>query len=42
MKLGKDSTTRNYGELACMSELALSKEICRHLNLEYSEVYESR
>ena len=42
MKLGKDSTTRNYGELACISEAVLSREIARHLNLEYTEAYESR
>jgi len=34
MKLGKDSTTRNYGELACIDEITLVHEICRYLGLK--------
>lgn len=33
MKLGKDSTTRNYGELACIEEQTLINEICRYLGI---------
>ena len=33
MKLGKDSTTRNYGELACIGEKKLAMEITRYLGL---------
>lgn len=33
MKLGKDSTTRNYGELACIEEYVLMQEICRFLGV---------
>lgn len=34
MKLGKDSTTRNYGELACIDEITLVHEICRYLGIQ--------
>jgi hypothetical protein len=34
MKLGKDSTTRNYGELASIGEQKLSQEITRYLGLQ--------
>jgi hypothetical protein len=34
LKLGKDSTTRNYGELACIPEQRLIQEIIRYLGLK--------
>ena len=33
MKLSKESTTRNYGELACIPEKKLTQEICRFLKI---------
>ena len=34
LTLGKESTTRNYGELAMIEEGALAQEICRFLKLD--------
>jgi hypothetical protein len=31
MKLGKDSTTRNYGELACYNESKLYQDVNKYL-----------
>lgn len=42
MKLGKESTTRNYGELACIEEKVLTREICKYLKMPYQEVPETR
>jgi hypothetical protein len=31
--LGKESSTRSYGELACIGKATVAKEVCRYLNL---------
>lgn len=36
LTLGKESTTRNYGELAMIDEGKLAQEICRFLKLDRS------
>lgn len=34
LQLGKESTTRNYGELATIPEYLLAEHICLHLGLD--------
>ena len=31
--LGKESSTKSYGELACIGKATVAKEVCRYLNL---------
>ena len=42
MKLGKESTTRNYGELACIDEKVLTEEICKFFQIPYQDVPKPR